>query len=144
MVQDNLRVGLLTDHVPINEVASKLTEDLIVKKINTVKHSLIRDFSINNPKIAVLGLNPHCGDGGVIGKEDEEFEKTDRRIIVANVLGVLDEREKQIIRLTYLEQLSQKEVGERLGISQMHVSRIQRKALKKLQEAALSKGSISI
>lgn len=75
MVQDNLRVGLLTDHVPINEVASKLTEDLIVKKINTVKKSLIRDFSINNPKIAVLGLNPHCGDGGVIGKEDEELIK---------------------------------------------------------------------
>ncbi|MFA9195407.1 4-hydroxythreonine-4-phosphate dehydrogenase PdxA [Flavobacterium sp. FBOR7N2.3] len=75
MVQDNLRVGLLTDHVPINEVASRLTEDLIVKKIMTVKKSLIRDFSINNPKIAVLGLNPHCGDGGVIGKEDEELIK---------------------------------------------------------------------
>lgn len=75
MVHDDLRVGLLTDHVPINEVASRLTEDLIVKKINTVKQSLIRDFSINNPKIAVLGLNPHCGDGGVIGKEDEELIK---------------------------------------------------------------------
>jgi len=71
MVQDNLRVGLLTDHVPINEVASKLTEELIVKKIETVKKSLIQDFTINNPKIAVLGLNPHCGDGGVIGKEDD-------------------------------------------------------------------------
>ena len=75
MVQDNLRVGLLTDHVPINEVASRLTEDLIVKKIETVKKSLIQDFSINHPKIAVLGLNPHCGDGGVIGKEDEELIK---------------------------------------------------------------------
>ncbi|RVT78311.1 4-hydroxythreonine-4-phosphate dehydrogenase PdxA [Flavobacterium sufflavum] len=75
MVQDNLRVGLLTDHVPINEVASRLTEDLIVKKIETVRRSLIRDFSIGNPKIAVLGLNPHCGDGGVIGKEDEELIK---------------------------------------------------------------------
>lgn len=75
MVQDNLRVGLLTDHVPINEVASRLTEDLIVRKIETVKKSLIQDFSINNPKIAVLGLNPHCGDGGVIGKEDEELIK---------------------------------------------------------------------
>jgi 4-phospho-D-threonate 3-dehydrogenase / 4-phospho-D-erythronate 3-dehydrogenase len=73
MVQDSLRVGLLTDHVPINDVASRLTEDLIVKKINTVKQSLMKDFSINNPKIAVLGLNPHCGDGGVIGKEDEEL-----------------------------------------------------------------------
>ncbi|MFE3848170.1 4-hydroxythreonine-4-phosphate dehydrogenase PdxA [Flavobacterium sp. LB3P45] len=71
MVQDNLRVGLLTDHIPVSEVASKLTEELIIKKIETVRQSLIQDFSINKPKIAVLGLNPHCGDGGVIGKEDD-------------------------------------------------------------------------
>lgn len=71
MVQDNLRVGLLTDHIPLSEVASHLTEELIMKKIETVRKSLIQDFSINNPKIAVLGLNPHCGDGGVIGKEDD-------------------------------------------------------------------------
>ena len=71
MVQDNLRVGLLTDHIPVSEVASHLTEELIKKKIETVKQSLIQDFSINKPKIAVLGLNPHCGDGGVIGSEDD-------------------------------------------------------------------------
>lgn len=71
MVQDNLRVGLLTDHIPLNEVASHLTEELIIRKIETVKKSLIQDFSINKPKIAVLGLNPHCGDGGVIGTEDD-------------------------------------------------------------------------
>lgn len=71
MVQDNLRVGLLTDHIPLSEVASHLTEELIKRKIETVKQSLIRDFSINMPKIAVLGLNPHCGDGGVIGTEDD-------------------------------------------------------------------------
>ena len=75
MVQDNLRVGLLTDHIPLNNVASYLTEDLIIKKIETVKQSLIQDFSINKPKIAVLGLNPHCGDGGVIGKEDDAILK---------------------------------------------------------------------
>lgn len=73
MVQDNLRVGLITDHVPVNEVASHLTEALIKKKIETIKKSLIQDFSINKPKIAVLGLNPHAGDGGVIGKEDDEI-----------------------------------------------------------------------
>lgn len=73
MVQDNLRVGLLTDHVPVNEVASHLTEALIKQKIETVKKTLIQDFSINKPKIAVLGLNPHAGDGGVIGKEDKEI-----------------------------------------------------------------------
>lgn len=75
MVQGNLRVGLLTDHVPVNEVAAHLTEALIKKKIETVKQSLIRDFSINRPRIAVLGLNPHAGDGGVIGKEDDEVLK---------------------------------------------------------------------
>jgi 4-hydroxythreonine-4-phosphate dehydrogenase len=75
MVQDNLRVGLLTDHIPLNEVASHLTEELIIKKIETIKQSLIQDFSINKPKITVLGLNPHCGDGGVIGKEDEAILK---------------------------------------------------------------------
>jgi len=75
MVQDNLRIGLLTDHVPVNEVASHLTEVLIKQKIETIKQSLIQDFSINKPKIAVLGLNPHAGDGGVIGKEDEMIIK---------------------------------------------------------------------
>jgi len=75
MVQDNLRVGLLTDHVPINEVASHLTEELIFKKIETINQTLIQDFSINKPKIAVLGLNPHCGDGGVIGTEDDNVLK---------------------------------------------------------------------
>lgn len=75
MVQDNLRVGLLTDHIPLNEVASHLTEELIIKKVETVRQSLIQDFSINKPKIAVLGLNPHCGDRGVIGKEDEVILK---------------------------------------------------------------------
>ncbi|MFH7019050.1 4-hydroxythreonine-4-phosphate dehydrogenase PdxA [Flavobacterium sp. FlaQc-47] len=71
MVQDNLRVGLLTDHVPLSEVSANLTEELITRKIETIRKSLIQDFSIVRPKIAVLGLNPHAGDGGVIGKEDD-------------------------------------------------------------------------
>lgn len=75
MVQDNLRVGLLTDHIPVNEVAKHLTEKLIIQKIETIKHSLIQDFGINKPKIAVLALNPHAGDNGVIGKEDDEIVK---------------------------------------------------------------------
>jgi 4-hydroxythreonine-4-phosphate dehydrogenase len=75
MIQDNLRIGLLTDHVPVNEVAKQLTAELITRKIETIKQSLIQDFSINKPKIAVLGLNPHAGDGGVIGKEDDEIIK---------------------------------------------------------------------
>jgi len=75
MVQDNLRVGLFTDHIPVNEVAGLLTEKLIVQKIETIKHSLIKDFGINKPKIAILALNPHAGDNGIIGKEDDEILK---------------------------------------------------------------------
>jgi len=75
MVQDKLRVGLLTDHIPVNEVASHLTEALIIQKIETIRKSLIQDFSINKPKIAILGLNPHAGDHGVIGKEEDEIMK---------------------------------------------------------------------
>ncbi|MBP6558312.1 MAG: 4-hydroxythreonine-4-phosphate dehydrogenase PdxA [Flavobacterium sp.] len=75
MVNDNLRVGLLTDHIPVNDVAKHLTEKLIIQKIETIKQSLIQDFSVNKPKIAVLALNPHAGDNGVIGKEDDEILK---------------------------------------------------------------------
>jgi len=75
MVQDNLRVGLLTDHVPVNEVAHYLTENLMLQKINTILSTLTMDFGINKPKIAVLALNPHAGDNGVIGKEDDEIIK---------------------------------------------------------------------
>ena len=75
MVQGNLRVGLLTDHIPVNDVAKHLTEKLILQKIETIKQTLIRDFGINKPKIAVLALNPHAGDNGVIGKEDDEIVK---------------------------------------------------------------------
>ncbi|MBO0603655.1 RNA polymerase sigma factor SigB [Sporosarcina sp. E16_3] len=78
----------------------------------------------------------------IIGETDGGFEKTDQRMVVANALTVLSEREKQIIQYTYIEQLSQKEAGERLGISQMHVSRLQRKAIKKLQEAILLAGGV--
>lgn len=75
MVQDNLRVGLLTDHIPVNDVAKHLNEKLIIQKIETVKQTLIQDFGITKPKIAMLALNPHAGDNGVIGKEDDEILK---------------------------------------------------------------------
>ena len=75
MIQDNLRVGLLTDHVPINEVAKHLTPELIIQKIKTINQSLIQDFGIRKPKIAVLGLNPHSSDNGVIGKEEDTIIK---------------------------------------------------------------------
>lgn len=72
MISDELRVGLLTDHVPVKDVASKITPELIVKKVNTLHQTLRRDFAINNPKIAVLGINPHVGDNGVIGDDDDK------------------------------------------------------------------------
>lgn len=71
MISDKLRVGLLTDHVPVSQVSNHITEDLIQKKIDTIYHSLKIDFGIRVPKIAVLGINPHTGDNGVIGTEDD-------------------------------------------------------------------------
>jgi len=71
MVSESLRVGLLTDHVPVGEVPHHLNEPLIQKKIESIHHSLKTDFAIRAPKIAVLGINPHTGDNGVIGTEDD-------------------------------------------------------------------------
>jgi len=71
MVTDTLKVGLLTDHVPVKDISSNITEELIESKIDTVYNSLIKDFGIRKPKIAVLGINPHTGDNGVIGNEDD-------------------------------------------------------------------------
>ncbi len=73
MVTDTLRVGLLTDHVPVKDITVNISSELIEKKINIVYDSLQRDFKINRPKIAVLGINPHTGDNGVIGKEDDDI-----------------------------------------------------------------------
>ena len=75
MVSDSLRVGLVTDHVPINEVASLITEKRIAEKVRAMEESLVRDFGIRAPKIAVLGINPHSGDDGVIGQEDQKVLK---------------------------------------------------------------------
>jgi 4-hydroxythreonine-4-phosphate dehydrogenase len=75
MVADTIKVGLLTDHVPVKDVSSKITTELIEKKVNAIHHSLKQDFGVREPKIAVLGMNPHSGDGGVIGKEDDEVMK---------------------------------------------------------------------
>lgn len=75
MVNDTLRVGLLTDHVAVKDVSEKITEELIAKKINVIHNTLKKDFAIGKPKIAVLGINPHVGDNGVIGDEDDTLLK---------------------------------------------------------------------
>ncbi len=75
MISESLRIGLFTDHVAVKDVASHITRELIEKKINIIHNSLIQDFGLEKPKIAVLGINPHSGDNGVIGKEDDEILK---------------------------------------------------------------------
>ncbi len=73
--ESGLRVALVTGHIPLSEVASKLTIDGVSKKITQLYESLVKDFGIRKPKIAVLGLNPHAGDNGAIGNEDKDIIK---------------------------------------------------------------------
>ena len=75
LVSENLRVGVVTGHIPISKVAETITKDLILSKIKVLHESLRYDFNLTNPRIAVLGLNPHAGDLGVIGLEEEEIIK---------------------------------------------------------------------
>ncbi len=72
MVCDKLRVGVITGHIPLKEVPNAVTTELILKKTELLHQSLVKDFAIRKPKIALLGLNPHAGDQGVIGLEDEQ------------------------------------------------------------------------
>ncbi len=73
MVNDELRVGLVTDHIPVRRIHEKINKNLIQKKIQLMIKSLKMDFGLEKPTIAVLGLNPHAGDDGRIGKEDTEI-----------------------------------------------------------------------
>ena len=75
LMADSLRVGLITGHVPLKDVASLITPERIMGKVMIMNKTLQRDFNIRKPKIAILGLNPHSGDNGLIGKEDEEIVK---------------------------------------------------------------------
>jgi 4-hydroxythreonine-4-phosphate dehydrogenase len=69
----NLRVGLVTEHVALKDVAALITKEGILSKINILHASLRRDFNIEKPKIGVLALNPHAGDEGLIGSEEMEI-----------------------------------------------------------------------
>jgi len=70
LLSENLRVGLATNHVPVSEIANNLNQASIVQKLRIMDQSLKKDFLIQTPRIAVLALNPHAGDEGVIGNED--------------------------------------------------------------------------
>jgi len=73
MVHDKIRIGTVTGHIPLKDVSAAISEDLIVSKLKVFNQSLVRDFGISRPKIAVMGLNPHAGDNGLLGTEDEEI-----------------------------------------------------------------------
>ncbi len=75
MVNGALKVGLVTEHIALQEVSKHLSEKLLIEKAKQLNQTLKQDFAIVKPKIAVLGLNPHCGDHGVIGTEDETLIK---------------------------------------------------------------------
>jgi 4-hydroxythreonine-4-phosphate dehydrogenase len=75
LTAENIRVGLVTEHVPVKEIAAHISREKILSKLKLIETSLRKDFGIDKPKIAVLALNPHAGDEGLIGKEEEEIIK---------------------------------------------------------------------
>ena len=72
MLNKELRIGVVTGHLPLEQVSKHITQELILQKLESFNQSLIQDFGIRKPKIAVLGLNPHAGDNGLLGQEEEK------------------------------------------------------------------------
>jgi 4-hydroxythreonine-4-phosphate dehydrogenase len=87
MTSELMRVGLVTIHVPVAEVASKLSKEAIVERIKQLNTSMREDFGVVRPKVAVLALNPHAGDGGLLGSEEQEIIKP--AIVEAYEEGIL-------------------------------------------------------
>jgi 4-hydroxythreonine-4-phosphate dehydrogenase len=75
MVAENMRVGLVTEHIPVSLISEHITRENIIGKLKIIHSSLQKDFGVDKPKIAVLGLNPHAGDEGLIGNEEETIIK---------------------------------------------------------------------
>ncbi len=75
MCSELLKVGLATIHLPLHEVAKSISKELIIGKLKQLRQSLMQDFGIVEPRIAVLALNPHSGDGGLLGKEERDIIK---------------------------------------------------------------------
>jgi len=73
MVSDSLKISVVTGHIPLKEVPGSISQEKILGKLRLMSSSLKRDFGVVEPKIAVLGLNPHCGDGGLLGDEEEKI-----------------------------------------------------------------------
>ena len=87
LISENLRVGVVTNHLPISKVSSAITVETILSKLRLMDDSLRRDFGFIKPKIAVMGLNPHAGDGGSLGTE--EIDIIEPAIRQANKEGIL-------------------------------------------------------
>jgi 4-hydroxythreonine-4-phosphate dehydrogenase len=73
MVSETMKVGVVTTHIPISEVAQSLSKESILSKIRIIAKSLQQDFAITKPRIAVFGLNPHAGDNGLLGNEEKDI-----------------------------------------------------------------------
>ncbi|VAW13577.1 4-hydroxythreonine-4-phosphate dehydrogenase [hydrothermal vent metagenome] len=71
MVSEQIKVGVATGHIPLSEVSKNISKELILSKLRIIAQSLKQDFSLTSPRIAVLGLNPHAGDNGLLGKEEQ-------------------------------------------------------------------------
>ena len=87
LCSDVLRVGLVTKHIPVSEIARNITKERIVRALGTLRRALIEDFGIVEPRIAVMALNPHAGDGGLLGREEQEIIRP--AIVEAFSKGVL-------------------------------------------------------
>ena len=87
LCSDVLRVGLVTKHIPVSEIARSISREKIVRDLETLRRSLIEDFGIVEPRIAVMALNPHAGDGGLLGREEQEIIRP--AIVEAFSKGVL-------------------------------------------------------
>ena len=87
LCSDVLRVGLVTKHIPVSEIARNITKEWIVRDLGTLRGALIEDFGIVEPRIAVMALNPHAGDGGLLGREEQEIIRP--AIVEAFSKGVL-------------------------------------------------------
>ena len=84
MVSSRIKVGVVTGHIPLKDVAASITEEKILSKLRLINESLQKDFCIDKPRIAVLSLNPHSGDGGLLGDEEG-------RIIIPAIKKAVDE-----------------------------------------------------
>lgn len=139
----------------INRAVDTLTNDLqrsptvqdIASYLEVTEEEVLETMEMTKSYRALSVDYKHESDGegntvsilDLVGLEDEYYEKVDLHMVLEKIFPVLDKREQEILKLIFFENLSQKEVGELLGISQMHVSRLQRKALKKLKDE-LEKG----